>query len=137
MDEINSWLLKETVQVILSGAMGGVVRWLTLKERASSGIVSIIVGAICAVYLGPLVQPILAPFIQVVLTEQVSRASFTGFIVGIGGISISGFIIDVIRARREEAKAKLPKSDLDVLGAKLKELYAEIEEAQKTAETKP
>ncbi len=130
MDKWNAWLLQETAQVILSGAMGGVVRWLTLRERFSVGIVSVIVGAICAVYLGPLVQPILAPFVQVVLTEQVSRSSFTGFIVGIGGITFSGFIIDIIRAKRREAEPKLSPDDQKVLGAKLREIYGEIDDAK-------
>jgi fluoride ion exporter CrcB/FEX len=102
MHEFPSWILNEKVQVIISGALGGLVRWLTLRERFPAGVVSVVVGSICSVYLGPLVQPILNPFVQVVLTEQVSRSSFTGFLVGIGGITFSGFVIDVIRARRKE-----------------------------------
>ncbi len=127
MNSWNAWLLHETSQVVLSGAMGGIVRWLTLRERLSSGIVSVIVGAICAVYLGPLVQPLLAPFVQVVLTEQVSRASFTGFIVGIGGITFSGFIIDLIKAKRIEMKPKSDTAEPTTLGNKLSDIYGETE----------
>lgn len=122
-----AWLATETGQVITSGAMGGVVRWLTLREPVTSGFASIVVGAICAMYLGPLVQPMLAPFVQVVLTEQVSRASFTGFIVGIGGISLSGFVIDMIRAKRRETAPRISVDDQRVLGAKLREIYGEID----------
>lgn len=102
MNDLWKWMLAETPQVVISGALGGLVRWMTLRERFSVGTVSVTVGAICAVYLGPIVQPILNPFVQVILTEQVSRSSFTGFLVGIGGITLSGFFIDVVRARRRE-----------------------------------
>lgn len=102
VEDIAVWLLTEKAQVIISGTLGGVVRWLTLRERCTEGLVSVIVGAICAVYLGPLVEPILKPFVQVILTEQISRSSFTGFIVGIGGITFAGFVIDVVRAKRRE-----------------------------------
>lgn len=106
MHDEYSWLFGTKAQVILSGALGGVVRWLTLKESVPAGIVSVIVGAICAVYLGPIVEPMLAPFVKVVLVEEQGRASFAGFILGMTGITVSGFVIDVMRARKREAERK-------------------------------
>lgn len=78
------------------------VRWVTLRENWRDGSVSLLVGAICAVYLGPLVQPILDPVIGK-LAPGGDAAGFASFCVGIGGMSISGLLIDVFRARRRQA----------------------------------
>jgi fluoride ion exporter CrcB/FEX len=140
VNEFYAWLLTEKAQVIVSGGLGGIVRWLTLREKMSDGFVSVVVGAICALYLGPLVQPILAPFIQVVLTEAVSRASFTAFIVGLGGITFSGFVIDMVKAKRGEVRRSermarkpsphevqpLPPTVLHHLGRELRAYYGNI-----------
>ena len=77
------------------------VRWVTLRENWRDGSVSLLVGAICAVYLGPLVQPILDPVIGK-LAPGGDAAGFASFCVGIGGMSISGLLIDVFRARRRQ-----------------------------------
>ena len=50
-------------------------------------------------YLGPLVAPILEPVIGK-LAPGGDSAGFSSFVVGIGGMSISGMIIDIFRARR-------------------------------------
>jgi hypothetical protein len=99
--DILTWLWTEPGKAALAGALGGIVRWVTLREHWRDGILSLLVGAICAVYLGPLVAPILEPVIGR-LAPGGDTAGFSAFVVGIGGMSISGLLIDIFRARRAE-----------------------------------
>jgi hypothetical protein len=99
--DILTWLGTEPGKAALAGALGGIVRWVTLREHWRDGILSLLVGAICAVYLGPLVAPILEPVIGN-LAPGGDTAGFSAFIVGIGGMSISGLLIDIFRARLAE-----------------------------------
>jgi hypothetical protein len=85
-------------QAAIAGALGGLVRWITLKENWKDGFTTLLVGAICAMYLGPLVSPILEPVIGKIAPDQ-GAAGFTSFVVGIGGISLSAFLIDIFRRR--------------------------------------
>lgn len=101
-NDLLNWILTEPGKAAFAGALGGVVRWVTLKEKWQDGFLSLIVGSICAVYLGPLVAPILEPVIGK-LAPAGDSAGFSAFVVGIGGISISGLITDIFRARRAQA----------------------------------
>lgn len=92
----------EIVRLALSGMLGGVVRWLTLREGWRQGLASVVVGAICAVYLGPLVVPLLAPIVGGLVVEANGRSSLSGFLIGAGGTTFSGFLIDVWRIRRNK-----------------------------------
>ena len=97
------WLFSPDGQAALAGALGGLVRWITLREHWIDGIAALIVGAICAMYLGPLIEPILTPTIGKIAPGR-DAAGFSAFVVGLGGISLSGLLIDLIRARRTQAK---------------------------------
>lgn len=99
-----AWLFTDEGKAAIAGAAGGIVRWVTLREHWKDGILSLIVGAICAIYLGPLVAPMLEPVIGKIAPDG-DTSGFSSFVVGLGGISLSGFLIDLIRARRAEAKA--------------------------------
>ncbi len=90
---------------VLAGALGGVVRWITLKERILDGVASIAAGAICAVYLGPVIQPAITPLIGSFVLKESSRMAFGGFVLGLGGITVAGFIIDFLKswARKKTA----------------------------------
>lgn len=90
---------------VVAGAAGGVVRWVTLRNDWKEGFSAIIVGALCALYLGPIVTPLLEPVVGVIAPEGDS-SGFSSFVVGLGGISLSGWIIDIIRARRKLATEK-------------------------------
>lgn len=109
MDGFVDWLLGVKAQIILSGALGGVVRWLTLREKTGAGAVSVIVGGICALYLGPVIEPLLDPLISVAKIDQAARASFAGFVIGLTGITISGFVIDFISQRKAALTGKKAK----------------------------
>lgn len=103
-------IIGDRASTILAGALGGVVRWITLKEKPREGIASVIVGSICAVYLGPLVQPALTPLLGSFVVEETARSGFGGFVLGLGGITLSGFVIDFLKgwARKVPAPPVAP-----------------------------
>lgn len=103
MDNL-SWLFSPVVKLAIAGALGGVVRWLTLKQPPLDGLVSVVVGAICAVYLGPAIQPILRPIVDFAGVDADAMQGLGGFLVGIGGILVSGFILDLWQLRRKLLK---------------------------------
>lgn len=90
----------DATKLAFAGALGGLVRWITLRNNWKEGVGSILVGAICAMYLGPIVTPILEPVFGPISPDG-TGAGFTSFVVGLGGLSISGLIIDVINSRRK------------------------------------
>lgn len=96
------WLLGDKGPAIVAGALGGVVRWITLQERTRDGIASVVVGAICAIYLTPLVLPALTPVIGSFVGDELNRTGFSGFIIGLAGITVSGFCIDFFRRWAKE-----------------------------------
>jgi hypothetical protein len=111
--DLINWLWTEPGKAALAGALGGIVRWVTLREHWRDGMLSLLVGSICAVYLGPLVAPILEPVIGK-LAPGGDSAGFSSFVVGIGGMSISGLIIDIFRARRaDSARADTARKEDD------------------------
>jgi hypothetical protein len=97
--EFLSWIFSDLGKAAIAGALGGLVRWVTLKESKRDGFTSLVVGGICAIYLGPLVEPLLEPVLGKIAPDG-DAAGFSSFVVGLGGISIAGFILDVIRMRR-------------------------------------
>ncbi|MGR3813392.1 MAG: hypothetical protein ACU0AU_04820 [Cognatishimia activa] len=99
--ELPSWLFGDATSAAIAGAAGGLVRWLTLRESFWEGLQALLVGSICAIYLGPLVEPLLAPVIGKIAPDNDS-AGFSSFVVGLGGISIAGFVIDIIKGRRKQ-----------------------------------
>ena len=94
------WLSTDAGRAALAGALGGVVRWLTLRERPKEAAASLFVGAACAVFLGPLVEPIMEP-IMGKLAPTGDATGFASFVVGLGGISIASFVIQIFRARQQ------------------------------------
>lgn len=93
------WLSSDAGRAAVAGALGGIVRWITLRERPREALGSLVVGAISAVYLGPLVAPLLEPVVGAIAPKG-DASGFAAFVVGLGGISIASFLIEVIRARQ-------------------------------------
>ena len=58
-----SWVMTDQAKTALAGAAGGIVRWVTLRERWQDGVASLLVGSICALYVGPFVNPLISPMI--------------------------------------------------------------------------
>ena len=105
MNDFWHWLFSAKGDVAIAGAAGGVVRWATLREDWKTGSVSLVVGALCATYLtGVSIGTIEAVLKTIAIKVSVPETT-AAFIVGIGGITISGFVLDVIKAyRRDRAK---------------------------------
>lgn len=85
------------------GALGGVVRWLTLRHSLREGLVTIVVSGICAMYLGPLAVPLIQPFITNVAPAG-DAVGLSAFLIGMGGITISGLILDIFERRRRDVR---------------------------------
>ncbi len=100
LSDVLTAILGEKGQVALAGAAGGLVRWLTLRSRLLDGLVAVLVGAISATYLGPLAEPAIDALLGNVIVEDASRGAFSGFIIGLGGISVTGFVMDFWAERR-------------------------------------
>lgn len=105
-----SLILGDKASTVLAGALGGVVRWITLKEKLREGLASVVCGAICAVYLGPIIMPALTPLLGSFVLEEASRSAFGGFVLGLGGITVSGFVIDFIKGWARKSR-ETPKGD--------------------------
>lgn len=103
MKDLLNWLSSvfpdDATKAAFAGALGGLVRWLTLRENPRDGIAALVVGCICAIYLGPLVAPILEPTFGRIAPDN-DPSGFAGFVIGLGGISISGLVIGTIRNRQ-------------------------------------
>jgi hypothetical protein len=97
--DLAAWLHSDAGQMALAGAAGGLVRWLTLRENWRDGAVSLVVGSICALYLGPLAEPLLAPAVGRIAAGE-GAAGFSSFVVGLGGIGFAGFVIETLRRFR-------------------------------------
>ena len=97
------WMASDPGRAALAGALGGVVRWLTLRHSWKEGVVTLLIGGICAMYLGPLALPLIEP-----LTSRVAptgdASGLSSFLIGLGGISISGLILDVFDRRKRDMK---------------------------------
>lgn len=91
-EQLLTWLNSDAGQALLAGALGGVVRWRVKGESWREAGITITVGAICALYLGPLALPLLENTVGIVVTGG-DLAGLSAFIVGLGGMSISGMII--------------------------------------------
>ena len=100
-ENIISWLFSDAGSAVLAGALGGLTRWLTLRDSWREGVTAVLVGAICALYLGPLVEPVLEPMIGKIAPGE-DASGFASFICGLAGISLAGLLIDVFNARRRQ-----------------------------------
>ena len=88
----------KTVAAAVAGAAGGVVRWLTLRERLwPEGVINTVVGSLSALYLGPLAEPML----EKVLGQFDGGENLGSFLIGLGGMTVSNIIIDAWAARRK------------------------------------
>jgi len=97
-----SWLSGPAGQLALAGAAGGVVRSITLRERPAEGVGSLIVGIACSIYVSPLALIVFDPLLGRIITKPGALDTFAGFVTGVAGMAVVGFILDVWRARRAQ-----------------------------------
>lgn len=98
MDWEHSW------QAPVAGALGGVVRALTLRLPALETVSSIVIGSICAVYLSPLALPLIESTLGKIVVDDASRIGLSGFVIGLGGIAVSGLVLDIFQAIRRKQR---------------------------------
>lgn len=94
----------DKAQLLIAGALGGIVRWMTLRDHWTDGLISMVVGGLSAMYLAPLAVPSLIPVLGNVSVSPENVGPLSGFLLGIGGITVSGFFIDAWRLRRRMMK---------------------------------
>lgn len=99
-----SWADGDGAAAAFAGAAGGLVRWLTLRENWRDGLVSLVVGSVCAIFLGPLAAPMLRPFVGAISPGS-NADGFSSFVVGLGGIGLAGFVIEALRLFRTRRPA--------------------------------
>lgn len=109
------WFPISEARMALAGGSGGLVSWFTLRSPWREGVTQVIVGAICAVYVGPLAIPLLAPVLSGLIVDDASRSSFGGFLIGVGGLTVSGMFIDMWRARRGKVRLIPNKEPAEVI----------------------
>ena len=90
-----TYLPNVDVPLLLAGAAGGVVRWISLRQDWREGVPAIIAGALCSAYLATPVGPALEKYFPLFFASPGSAASVAGFLVGVLGIAISGFLLDL------------------------------------------
>jgi MFS family permease len=95
----------------VAGALGGLVRWITLREHWVDGMIAVFIGGIAAVYLSPLVFPLVGPILSVVIDEPEPRERLSSFLTGLAGIAIIGFLIDTLQALKHLKKIKKEEED--------------------------
>jgi hypothetical protein len=94
-------------QMVIAGALGGVVRWLTLRSSWVDGLISIVIGGICSAYLGPVCEQMLQPMIGGFVLDPSARAGLAGFLIGIGGVGVSSFVLDLVSQRQQMLMRKI------------------------------
>ena len=97
--EFWQWLKSETVAILVSGLAGGAVRAVALRENKTRAAISIAMGGLCAEFLA-----------QDAAAYSPIKISMTtaGFLIGIAGIAIAGFVFDVIRFYRAKVGGGRP-----------------------------
>lgn len=93
------WNTGADLRLIIAGALGGFVNWLTRKTSWKDGVAQIIVGAISGVYLSPLALPALAQVFGNIVATQEELSRLSGFVIGLGGVSVTGFFLDIWHKR--------------------------------------
>jgi hypothetical protein len=106
-DELPSYLIGDKGQLTAAGIAGGIVRWLTLRESTRDGFISVVVGALCSLYLGPIGLPLLEPVIGKLTVDPHAAVGLSGFLIGVGGIAVSGFVLDLWAMRRSKQKERV------------------------------
>lgn len=88
--------------VAFSGLAGGIARWVALRERLwPDGLGTIVIGLTAAVFLWPLGEPMVEPVLGRLDMEPATAVMFGGFVTGLMGVSLIGWLLDVARARQK------------------------------------
>lgn len=102
MELFLTFFLSSTVQLALAGASGGAIRWYALRTTVSrgEGALGLPVGALLAIYLHPMVGPMIEFALGKVIVAETGQKTFAGFVTGAWGVQLATFIIDLFKAGR-------------------------------------
>jgi len=93
-------LPEHLVLVALSGVAGGVSRWVAARERFwPAGASSVILGCLASIFLWPVGQPILEPWLGKLEMDPTTSVMFGGYVTGLMGLTLITFIIDFTQSR--------------------------------------
>jgi len=81
----------------LAGGLGGAVKAMTLQGTWWQKFSSILAGAICALYLAPVFDVMLESTIGKLLPTDRAALHLGGFLCGMVGLGIVGFVIGVFK----------------------------------------
>lgn len=95
-----TWLSGQGGQLALAGALGGLVKSITLRERPIEGVGSLIVGTACSIYASPIALIVFEPALGHLVTRPGALDTFAGFSAGVAGMAVVGFILDFWRVWR-------------------------------------
>lgn len=98
-------------QAPVAGALGGIVRALTLRLPLLETLSAVCVGAICAIYLSPLAVPLFSKLIGALVVDDASRVGFSGFVIGTGGTASAGLVMDLWKGLRTRQKQQNKKDE--------------------------
>jgi fluoride ion exporter CrcB/FEX len=93
------WLV--TLKLAASGAAGSLVRHLALREGIKDALSTLTVGTLMAVFFGPFLVPLwsINGLIQTAGVSPDRVLMLSGFCTGVAAMALTGFIIDVVKAR--------------------------------------
>lgn len=93
-----------TLMLAAGGAVGGLYRCIVLRPKLSDGLIAVASGTIAASIFGPILSSIIitvlsaVPLLSTVVITEAQALPAGGFLTGLLGISVAGFLIDMARA---------------------------------------
>ena len=95
LDKLHEILGPEITTAAIAGLAGAVVRIATLREKSWQAVGSLAVGGIMAIYAGPLALPLIESVVGALNINETSAAPLSGFLMGLGGISIAQMLLRI------------------------------------------
>lgn len=88
----------ESIGNIVAGGLGGAVRWAALRISFREGLIAIFIGGVSALYLSNVGDSVASVALKPFLGENTTaNAHLGGFLVGVGGIAVIGFVMTTWR----------------------------------------
>lgn len=88
-------------ELLLAGALGGVVRWAVNKETLRDGAMGVLIGAILAYYMQPIAGQWFRGLVEFAEIDPSAARGCGAFLIGLCGIWPAQFVIDWGRKRFE------------------------------------
>lgn len=105
-EQLPDVLRSSEAQAALAGASGGLVRTLRFRTGWVDGVSSVIVGALCSIYLHPLAMPLLFPTLGRMGLSDHQLLGLSGMLTGMAGMALVGLVLDTVASRRKSDLAK-------------------------------